>query len=171
MSTAGEFSVRAAEAADAETLWPILRAVIRPGDTYAVDPAMTRAEASSWWMEAPRETFVPGHGGTVLDSYHIRTNQGGGGAHVCNCGYVVAPAARGQGIARAMCLHSLGVARALGYRAMQFNCVVATNTGAIRLWTSLGFETVGRLPSAFAHPRVGLVDALVMYKWLCSEAR
>ena len=171
MSRAGEFNVRAAEPADSKTLWPILRAVIRPGDTYAVDPAMTRSRALTWWMETPGRTFVAGHGGTVLGSYYIRTNQGGGGAHVCNCGYVVAPAARGQGIAREMCLHSQKVARGLGYRAMQFNCVVATNTGAIRLWTSLGFETVGRLPGAFAHPRVGLVDALVMYKWLCAEAR
>ena len=49
---------------------------------------------------------------------------------------------------------------------MQFNFVVSTNEGAIRLWKRHGFEEVGRLPLAFEHPEKGLVDALVMYKWL-----
>jgi ribosomal protein S18 acetylase RimI-like enzyme len=48
---------------------------------------------------------------------------------------------------------------------MQFNFVVSTNDRAVRLWHSLGFETVGRLPAAFHHPARGFVDALVMYKW------
>ena len=65
-----------------------------------------------------------------------------------------------------MCRHSQAQARALGFEAMQFNFVVTTNTGAIRLWERLGFETVGRLPGAFEHPAAGRVDALVMMKWL-----
>jgi ribosomal protein S18 acetylase RimI-like enzyme len=104
--------------------------------------------------------------GEILGTYYLKTNQAGGGAHVCNAGYMVAEAARGQGIARAMCVHSQDEARELGYLAMQFNFVVETNRGAIALWQSLGFETVGHLPRAFRHPQAGLVDARVMYKWL-----
>ena len=85
---------------------------------------------------------------------------------MCNCGYITAPAARGRGVARAMCEHSQRVARELGYTAMQFNFVVTSNEGAIALWQKLGFETVGRLPKAFRHPKLGLVDALVMFKSL-----
>jgi ribosomal protein S18 acetylase RimI-like enzyme len=75
-------------------------------------------------------------------------------------------AAVGRGVARTMCQHSLTHARERGYRAMQFNFVVSTNERAVRLWQSLGFETVGRLPAAFRHPVHGYVDVLVMYQLL-----
>lgn len=65
-----------------------------------------------------------------------------------------------------MCLHSLAHARQRGYRAMQFNFVVSTNERAVRLWQSLGFDIVGRLPRAFIHPVHGDVDALVMFQAL-----
>jgi ribosomal protein S18 acetylase RimI-like enzyme len=65
-----------------------------------------------------------------------------------------------------MCLHSLTHARSGGYRAMQFNFVVATNDRAVRLWQALGFQIVGRLEGAFQHPIEGFVDALVMYQKL-----
>jgi ribosomal protein S18 acetylase RimI-like enzyme len=102
----------------------------------------------------------------VVGTYYLQPNQKGGGAHVANCGYATLAQARGRGIAGAMCLHSLDVARQRGYRAMQFNFVVATNEGAVALWKSLGFELVGRVPQAFRHPALGLVDALVMYRAL-----
>ena len=85
---------------------------------------------------------------------------------MANCGYMTAQHATGRGIARAMCVHSLDVARQRGFRAMQFNFVVSTNERAVRLWASLGFETVGQLPAAFLHPLLGYVDALVMYRAL-----
>lgn len=161
-----EITIRLARDEDFDALWPILRGVIRAGDTYTIDPGLTREAVLDLWMRAPRATYVAESDGEILGTYYIKTNQPGGGAHVCNCGYMVAPAARARGIARAMCLASQEQARAMGYLAMQFNFVVATNLGAIGLWQSLGFETVGRLPRAFAHPDQGLVDALVMYKWL-----
>jgi ribosomal protein S18 acetylase RimI-like enzyme len=85
---------------------------------------------------------------------------------VANCGYIVAPDAMGQGVARAMCAHSLDEARLRGFTAMQFNFVIASNERAVKLWQSLGFEIVGRLPGAFAHPARGLVDAYVMFRKL-----
>ena len=104
--------------------------------------------------------------GRILGTYYLQANQQGGGAHVANCGYATAVDATGRGIARAMCAHSLDRARARGFRAMQFNCVISTNERAVRLWQSHGFAIVGRLPGAFAHPELGLVDALVMYRML-----
>jgi ribosomal protein S18 acetylase RimI-like enzyme len=102
----------------------------------------------------------------VLGTYFLKANQQGGGAHVANCGYVTSVAAQGRGIARAMCLHSLERAKERGFRAMQFNFVVSSNTRAVKLWSSLGFETVGRLPLVFKHPILGFVDALVMVRQL-----
>lgn len=161
-----DLTIRLARDEDFDALWPLLRAVIRAGETYAIDPGLGAEATRALWMEAPRATWLAEAGGAVLGTCYLRSNQAGGGAHVCNAGFVVAPEARGRGVARAMCRHAEAEARAMGYLAMQFNFVVTTNEGAIALWHSLGYATVGRLPRAFRHPRAGLVDALVMYKWL-----
>lgn len=160
--------IRLARAEDWPALWPILRAVIRAGETYAIARRTSESAARQLWLEAPRAAYVAERDGAVLGAYYLKTNHPGGGAHVCNCGYIVDEAARGQGLAAAMCRHSQAEALRLGYKAMQFNLVVETNEGAIRLWDRLGFETVGRLPRAFEHPQHGLVDARVMYKWLAA---
>ena len=127
---------------------------------------MTEGDALAYWMAADRETFVAEENGEIVGTYFIRPNQAGGGKHICNCGYITSVAQTGRGVARAMCQHSLDHARARGYRGMQFNFVVSTNTRAVNLWESLGFETVGRLPGAFHHPTLGYVDALVMFRAL-----
>ncbi|PSJ47659.1 GNAT family N-acetyltransferase [Zobellella endophytica] len=159
-------NIRAATQDDFEQIWPIFRDIAAAGDTYAYPRDINREQARQLWLELPRKTFVAEEEGRILGTYYIKTNQAGPGSHVCNCGYMVSAAARGRGLASAMCEHSQQVALALGYRAMQFNFVASTNEGAVRLWSRLGFATVGRLPRAFHHPRQGDVDALVMYKWL-----
>jgi ribosomal protein S18 acetylase RimI-like enzyme len=157
-------AIRLATEADAADVWPIVEAVIRAGETYALPRDMSRAAALAYWFGADRETFVAEDEDGIVGSYFLRANQGGGGAHVANCGYLTAARAAGRGVARAMCEHSLARAKARGFRAMQFNFVVSSNERAVRLWTALGFETVGRLPLAFHHPSLGYVDALVMHR-------
>ncbi len=158
--------IRPATSADHAAIWHILEPMIRAGETYALPRDMTEAEALNYWRAADRETFVADDAGAIIGTYYLRPNQRGGGAHVANCGYVTALHAAGRGVARAMCEHSLAAARDRGFTAMQFNFVVATNSRAIALWQSLGFETLGRLPGAFRHPSLGLVDALVMFRAL-----
>jgi ribosomal protein S18 acetylase RimI-like enzyme len=138
--------------------------MIRRGETYPLPRDMTMLQAMEFWFAPENETFVWEADGSVLGTYFLRANQRGGGSHVANCGYVTATAAEGQGIARAMCLHSLERAKERGFLAMQFNFVVSSNTRAVELWKRLGFEIVGRLPGAFRHPDLGLVDAYVMYR-------
>ena len=163
--------IRPARDSDASAIWAIIEPVIRAGETYALDTAMSRAEALDYWMGEDRETFVAEDDGQVVGTYYLRPNQAGGGGHVCNCGYMTAALASGRGIARRMCEHSLEHARRLGFRGMQFNFVVGTNARAIRLWKSLGFDVVGTLPLAFEHPVDGYVDALVMFQPLDSCGR
>ena len=158
--------VRKAEAGDAGAIAAIILPVIREGTTYTLDPGMSEADALAYWLGPDKETFVAEADGAILGTYYMRPNQAGGGSHVANCGYMTSAAATGRGVARRMCEHSLAHARARGYRAMQFNFVVSTNERAVRLWQSLGFEIVGRLPGAFHHPADGDVDALVMYQRL-----
>jgi L-amino acid N-acyltransferase YncA len=158
--------IRSAEAADAAAISAIILPIIREGATYALDADMGEAEALAYWMGAEKQTFVAEEDGVILGTYYIRPNQAGGGRHVCNCGYMTSAAATGRGVARRMCEHSIAHARAVGYRAMQFNFVVSTNERAVKLWSALGFQTVGRLPGAFHHPTAGDVDALVMFQTL-----
>jgi ribosomal protein S18 acetylase RimI-like enzyme len=159
-------TVRLGTSADHEVIWGILEPVIRAGETYTLPRDMSREEALNYWFADAHEVFVAEDNGTAVGTYFIQANQRGGGSHVANCGYMTAGYATGRGVARAMCTHSLARARERGFRAMQFNFVVSTNERAVRLWLSLGFEIVGRLPEAFAHPTLGYVDALVMMRSL-----
>ena len=157
--------IRAYRESDWPAVLPMLQETFRAGDTYTFSPQSTEEEIRKVWIEAPARTFVAEDGeGGIHGTYFIKANQPGLGAHVCNCGYVVAAKAQGRGIAAQMCEHSQAQALAMGFRAMQFNFVVATNTRAIRLWERLGFSVVGRLPGAFNHQQLGYVDALVMFK-------
>ena len=157
--------LRAIRSGDDTALWSMLEPAFRAGDTYTVDPGISRTDALAFWCAPEKRVFVAATDRAV-GTYYLRPNQGGGGAHVCNAGFVTHPDARGRGVAQAMLDHALATARAAGFRAMQFNFVVATNEGAIRLWARNGFDTVGRLPGAFRHPVHGFVDALVMYRHL-----
>ena len=160
--------IREATEADFESIWPIFHEIAAAGETYAYPRNTSKEEAEKLWMHMPRKTFVAEDAGEILGTYYIKKNQPGPGRHVCNCGYMVSSKAKGRGLATAMCEHSQRIAIDLGYKAMQFNFVAATNEGAVRLWNKLGFDTVGRLPKAFKHPSRGYVDALVMYKWLAT---
>ena len=153
---------------DFDDIWPIFHAIVNKGDTYAYPRDTNKEQAQNLWLEMPLITYVVEKKGVILGTYFIKTNQTRAGEHVCNCGYMVAPAAQGQGLATLMCQHSQRQALELGYKAMQFNFVAASNTGALKLWQKLGFATVGCLPKAFLHPQLGYIDAMVMYKWLTS---
>lgn len=158
--------IRPAFAADRPAIWAILEPTIRAGETYALPPDMGEADALAYWTGGGRSVFVAEAEGRVAGTYYLRANHAGGGDHVANCGYVTDPASRGRGIARLMAEHSLSEARRRGFLVMQFNFVVSTNESAVHLWQRLGFATAGRLPGAFRHPRLGPVDALVMFRTL-----
>ncbi len=157
--------IRPATPADAPAIWQIIAPAIRAGETLAVDRNASESAAIAYWMAPEKTVFVAQRDdGALIGSYTLRANSAGGGRHVANAGYVTAPDASGQGVARAMCAHSLDEARARGFRAMQFNFVISTNTRAVALWQAMGFTIAGRLPGAFEHPSLGFVDALVMFQ-------
>jgi ribosomal protein S18 acetylase RimI-like enzyme len=160
------FAIRPAEPRDDDAIWAILEPTFRAGETYPIPREVSRAEALAYWRTPGHAVFVAEDGGKIVGTYYLRANNKGGGAHVANCGYMVAPGAMGRGVARAMCDHSLGIARERGFTAMQFNFVIASNERAVKLWQSMGFDIVGTLPGAFQHPARGLVDAYVMVRRL-----
>jgi GNAT superfamily N-acetyltransferase len=146
--------------------WPVFRDVVATGDTYSYPRDIDEAQARALWTTTPSRCFVAERDGDVLGVYMLRPNQPGLGDHVANCGYMVSPHARGQGVASMMCEHSLDQARRAGFTAMQYNFVVSSNEGAVRLWLKHGFAIIGRVPGAFRHARLGPTDVLVMHRHL-----
>lgn len=159
-------NIRPATSTDANIVWAIIEPLIGGGEVFALDRKMSGAVALDYWFGSDNEVFVAEEQGVILGTYYLRANQAGGGAHIANAGYATLGTATGRGVARAMCRHSLDRAKERGFRAMQFNFVVSSNVRAVRLWESMGFEIVGRLPGAFDHPSDGFVDALVMFRTL-----
>jgi len=164
--------IRPATDADRDAIWNIFYEVAAAGDTYALDPNISRQDALAYWFAPGTHTYVaeqPAVG--ITGTYILRPNQSGGGSHVANAGFMVSAGARGQGLGRAMAEHCLREAHRLGFRAMQFNYVISTNAAAIQLWQDLDFKIVGTLPGAFHHPEGGYVDVYVMYRSLPGVTR
>jgi len=159
-------NIRPLTEADFDQVWPIIREVVQAQETYAFDPEMDRDAAWRLWVELPTATYVAEQDGQILGSYYLKPNAAGPGDHVCNCGYMVASVARGQGVAGRLCNHSLQTARELSFQAMQFNSVVASNTVAVTLWQKHGFQIIGTLPRAYRHRTLGLVDCYIMHREL-----
>ncbi len=158
--------IREIGAAEFDQVWPLFRSVIAGGDTYSYSPDMPFEEAQALWAVPPNRTFVAERDGCVVGCYRLSPNRSGLGDHVANGGYMVAADARGQGIASAMCEHSMEEARRAGFTAMQYNYVVASNTTAVKLWQRHGFAIVGTVPRAFRHATLGPTDIHVMHRFL-----
>lgn len=146
--------------------WPIFREVIAGGDTYAYSPDLDLDTARAMWTTPPARCFVAEADNEVLGCYRLVPNYLGPGDHVANGSYMVASAARGRGIGALLCEHSLQEARRAGFTAMQFNIVVSSNQGAVRLWQKHGFDIVGTVPKAFRHAVNGPTDIYVMHRFL-----
>jgi ribosomal protein S18 acetylase RimI-like enzyme len=171
-------NVRLAEPADAGAIWEIFQAVIQTGDTYVYPPDTPREALANLWLAPTMQTYVAedsaqseddgrtGDESRILGTYILKPNYPGRGSHVANASYMVHPAAQGLGVGTTMAAHSLVEARRLGFKAMQFNLVVSTNTAAIHLWQKLGFYIIGSIPKAFEHQQLGYVDAHIMYQSL-----
>lgn len=159
-------SFRKAVPEDWPSIWPIVHAVVATGETYPYPPDTTESEAMALWMQpgaGRRFTYVADRDGSVVGTAYLKPNAVGLGDHICNAGWMIAPEASGQGVGRRFAEFVIAEARDLGYLGMQFNSVVASNTRAIRLWQSMGFEIVGTVPGAFRHSTAGLTPVHVMY--------
>ena len=159
--------IREARESDWPAIWPFFDAIVRAGETYAYPEGLTADQARGLWMEQPpTHVAVAELDGVVVGSAKTGPNRPGRGAHVATASFMVDPSQAGRGIGRALGEYVLGWAREAGYRAMQFNAVVETNTAAVALWRSLGFAVVGTVPEAFDHPQQGLVGLHIMHRYL-----
>jgi len=165
------WSISAATEADWSGMWEIFHDVVQGGDTYSYDADTGEEDAKNLWMGAGKYgtgalAYVAKDGDKVVGTYSLRRNHYGHGAHVANAGYMVHKDYRGQGIARALCAHSLTEAKKQGCLSMQFNYVVSTNTRAVELWQAMGFKIIGVSPKSYRHAKLGLVDIYIMHRFL-----
>ncbi|WP_269856505.1 GNAT family N-acetyltransferase [Streptomyces sp. RPT161] len=160
--------IREATPADWPAIWPFLREIVAAGETYTYPRDLPEEQARAMWLlEPPGRTVVAvDDGGAVLGTAKMNPNHMGGAAHIASASFMVDPGCSGRGVGRALGEHVLEWARAEGYRAMQFNAVVETNTRAVALWRSLGFEVLATLPEGFHHPTKGYVGLHIMYRRL-----
>jgi GNAT superfamily N-acetyltransferase len=160
--------VRVAEDRDWSGIYPIFVSIVSAGETYAYPEGLGSEEARSWWMEPPpgQTVVAVDDGGAVTGTAKMGPNRPGRGSHVATASFMVDPGHHGQGVGRALGEYVIGWARAAGYHGMQFNAVVESNTAAVHLWQSLGFEILATVPEAFNHRQRGLVGLHVMYQRL-----
>jgi L-amino acid N-acyltransferase YncA len=156
--------LRPATDEDWPQIWPFFRATVEEGETYAYPAGLTSEEARALWYEpAPGQTVVLEEEGAILGSAKMGPNRPGNGAHVGTASFMVDESARGRGVGRRLAEHVVQWHRDQGFRGIQFNAVVETNTAAVALWKSLGFEVVGTVPGAFRSPTHGYVGLHVMF--------
>ena len=156
--------------ADFDKIWEIFENVISTGDTYVFDPNTPKNRLHKHWFADYMNTFVAVDNGEILGTYIIKPNQIDLGNHIANCSYMVNPKHHGRGAGKLLCKHSIQFAKDNGFLAIQFNIVVSTNQGAVKLWEKFGFDIIGKTPKAFRHKTLGFVDAFIMYKDLTDAA-
>ncbi len=159
--------LRDATQPDWAAIWPFWQRIVAAGQTYSYDRGIAEGQARDRWMLAPpgRTVVAVDDQRTVLGTAKMHPNHGGPAAHGATASFMVDPSYSGMGVGRALGEDALIWARH-GGRAMQFTAVVETNTGAVRLWRSLGFEVLTTVPEAFHHPAHGFVGLHIMHRFL-----
>ncbi|ROQ78171.1 GNAT family N-acetyltransferase [Streptomyces sp. NBC_01260] len=160
--------IREATTGDWPAMWPFFHEIVSAGETFTYPLDLGEGDARDWWLiKSPNRTVVAvADDGTILGTAKMNRNHMGNGSHIASASYMVDPRHAGRGVGRALCEYTIDWARTAGYRAMQFNAVVETNTAAVGLYRSLGFEVLGTLPEGFHHPKQGFVGLHVMHRRL-----
>lgn len=148
-------------------IWPFFRDILAEGLTYAYPREVTFEQGRDIWFEKGRTVYIAEDAeGRVLGTCYLRANREGPASHVANAGFMVAPEGRGQGLAKRMGHFIVEQARGRGFRALQFNFVVSTNTHAVKAWQAIGMDIIGTIPEGYQLPDGRFVDAYVMYRKL-----
>jgi GNAT superfamily N-acetyltransferase len=156
--------IREALESDWPRIYPFFSEIVAAGRTYAYPEGLSLEDARALWMQPPpAHCLVAVEGDRVLGTATMGPNRPGRGSHVATGSFMVHPAQQGRGVGRALGTYLLDWARAAGYRSIQFNAVVETNTGAVHLWQALGFQILTTVPEAFDDAQEGLVGLHVMF--------
>jgi len=159
-------TIRPATVNDQNNVWNIINEVIGTSKYYAFHPGTGKETMLAYWFGEDKKTYVAIMEDQIAGTFIIRDNQPGLGNHIANASYMTSPTLTSRGVGTAMAEYSFKEAKELGYRALQFNLVLKSNTRAVNLWLRLGFGIIGEIPGAFRDPENGFTDAYIMFKSL-----
>jgi GNAT superfamily N-acetyltransferase len=165
VTSAGEAVVASAElsqagAHDHDELFAAYTQIVHSGDGFPHEPPLTREAFDDYWIAHSSAVWIARVGAQLVGAYYVKPNFVGKAAHIANAGYFILSSHRGRGYGRRLVEHSLHEARRLGFDAMQFNLVFASNP-ARHMYRQMGFQELGRIPAA-----VGGEDAVIYWRSL-----
>jgi ribosomal protein S18 acetylase RimI-like enzyme len=161
--------IRPASSDDLEDIWRMWKDIMDQKVYFAFDDQTTKEDIIKSWINLNNHCFVAEKVNSIVGAYILKPNQPGYGKHIANASYLVDTTFRGGGIGHQLCVHSIESAKKIGFRGMQFNFVVSTNTMAIRIWERYGFEIIGTIPGGFYHVEKGYVDVYIFFKDLTND--
>jgi GNAT superfamily N-acetyltransferase len=139
--------IKVATVDDYDELFVAFSRIVGAGEGFPQSAPLTRQEFDDYWVAHSSAVQVAKFGSYLIGAYYIKPNFVGRAAHIANAGYFVLAPYRGTGVGRTLMEHSLREARRLGFDAMMFNLVFASNP-ARAMYSRLGFDEVGRIPDA-----------------------
>jgi GNAT superfamily N-acetyltransferase len=143
----------------------IWNTVVEDGSAFP-QVAPLEEESAARFFAAQSFTAVAEGEGEILGLYILHPNNIGRCGHLANASYAVRKAERGRHVGELLVSHSLEKGRELGFKILQFNAVVRSNTGAIRLYEKLGFVRLGTVPDGFLMKDNTYEDILLFYHTL-----
>ena len=161
-----EIIIKEASENQFDEIWPIFHEVVQGEDTYPYPPNITKEEAKKLWFAKDAHVYIAYLDDKPVATRYIVPNKVGLGSHVANTGVMIDKTCRGKGLGKQMMEFAINKARELGFKAIQVNLVVCTNTASIKICQKYGFEIIGTLPKAFYYKQKEYVDAYIMYKIL-----
>ena len=150
-STENNIVVRPIQPEDLPAATAIWNQVVEDGVAFPQLEVLDLAAAEQFFHEQDL-TAVAVLDGKVAGLYILHPNNIGRCGHICNASYAVERNLRGCGVGKALVQDCLRQGKKLGYRILQFNAVVATNTAARSLYERLGFVQLGTIPGGFRMP-------------------
>ncbi len=157
---------RKASDKDRSLIIDIFEVIIRKGGTYVQSENTPRKELEDYWYQPAHHVYTALLEDEIVGSFWLCENHPDHGAHIANAAYIISPDSSGKGIGRNMAKFSLNEAKNLGFHAIQFNYVIASNIAAVNLWKKVGFEIIGTIPKGFKDVKFDYSDVYIMHKAL-----
>ena len=145
-------SVRKYEDKDLSEMIRIWNEVVEDGVAFPQETPLDKTSGKEFFAAQTYCGVAVTDSGETAGLYILHPNNVGRCGHIANASYAVARSARGMGAGKKLVTDCLAEAKAHGFRILQFNAVVDSNTVARKLYESLGFEQLGVIKGGFRMP-------------------
>lgn len=161
-----DITIRPLEERDLPAAVAIWNRVVEDGAAFPQLELLTEESGRRFFAGQSYTGLACAGDGEVLGLYILHPNNVGRCGHICNASYAVRADVRGRHVGEALVRHCLKMGRELGFRILQFNAVVASNTPALQLYAKLGFTRLGTIPGGFQRKDGHYEDIILHYHLL-----